>query len=103
MNGFQVVSLDDIICCEANGPYSNIHLSNGKKICASRPLMDYEILLSDNDFIRVHKSFLINAHHVQQYIKGEGGVVVLSSGMEVEVSRRRKEQFMTTIKSLFKM
>jgi two-component system LytT family response regulator len=71
-------------------------------MCASRPLLDYELLLQDCSFIRIHKSFLVNMRHVKQYKKGEGGMVVLSNGTEIEVSRRKKEQFLQTIKGIFK-
>jgi two-component system LytT family response regulator len=102
LSGFHVVSLSDIIYCEAEGPYTNFYLLNDKKVCVSRPLADYELLLSDDDFFRVHKSFLINIHHTREYRRGEGGMVILSNGSEVDVSRRKKEIFLEKIKNVFK-
>jgi two-component system LytT family response regulator len=102
LTGFHVVSLSDIVYCEAEGPYTNFYLLNDKKICVSRPLADYELLLSDDDFLRVHKSFLINLHHTREYRRGEGGVVVLSNDVEIDVSRRKKDTFLEKIKDVFK-
>ena len=102
LTGFFVVSLADIIYCEAEGPYTNFYLLDNKKICVSRPLADYEGLLTDVDFLRIHKSFLINLHHVREYRRGEGGEVILSNGAEIDVSRRRKEAFLEKVKGVFR-
>lgn len=68
----------------------------------SKPLFDYDRLLVDTIFLRIHKSFLINLMHVKEYVRGEGGTVVMSNGMEIEVSRRKKELFLTKVKEYFK-
>ena len=102
LTGFHVVNLSDIVYCEAEGPYTNFYLLDDKKICVSRPLADYELLLSDDDFLRVHKSFLINLHHTREYRRGEGGVVILSNDVEIYVSRRKKDIFLERIKNVFK-
>ncbi len=102
VTGFQVIEIKDIIVCMAEGAYTNFILTDNKKIMASRPLLDYEQLLQDNAFIRVHKSNLINVNHVKQYLRGEGGSVILSNGMEIEVSRRKKEYFIEMMKTVFK-
>ena len=102
INGFEVIDLEEIVYCEADGAYANFYLNTGKKMCASRPLLDYELLLQDSSFMRIHKSFLVNMRHIKQYKKGEGGTVILSNGAEIEVSRRKKEQFLFTIRELYK-
>jgi two-component system, LytTR family, response regulator len=68
----------------------------------SRPLFDYDRLLTETGFLRIHKSFLINLMHVKRYRRGEGGTVIMSNGMEIEVSRRRKEHFLEKMKEFFK-
>ena len=60
------------------------------------------MLLQDSGFLRVHKSFMINMHHIKEYQRGEGGTVVLSNNLEVEVSRRKKDLFITKMKELYK-
>ncbi|MBP8114801.1 MAG: response regulator transcription factor [Chitinophagaceae bacterium] len=102
VKGFQVVELSDIIYCEAGNTYTNIHFKDGKKILASRPLMDYEMMLQDSLFFRTHKSFLINMKHIKEYQKGEGGFVTMSNGKQLEVSRRKKETFLIKMKEVFK-
>lgn len=102
VKGFQVVALADIIYCEAENTYTSIFFSDGKKILASRPLMDYELMLQDSLFFRIHKSTLVNLKHIREYQKGEGGFVVMSNGRELEVSRRKKGAFIGKMKEAFK-
>lgn len=98
LRGFQVIESKDIIYCEANSNYTAIHLTHGPAILASKPLLEYETLLHDSGFIRVHKSYLVNLDQIKEYVKGEGGSLILSNGTEVEVSRRRKEELLHRIK-----
>jgi two-component system LytT family response regulator len=101
--GFQVVQLEDIIYCEGSGNYTNFQTANSPApICASRPIHEYESLLENSGFIRVHKSYLINMTHIKEYQRGEGGVVILSNDFPVEVSRRKKEFFLLKMKEFFK-
>lgn len=102
IKGFQVVELIDIIYCEAENTYTYIHFKDGKKLLASRSLMDYELMLQDSLFFRTHKSYLVNMKHIKEYQKGEGGFVVMSNGKELEVSRRKKESFIIKMKEVFK-
>ena len=100
--GFTIVKLEEIIYCEAQRSYTLFRFANNKSTMVSKPLFDYDRLLSDTVFFRVHKSFLINLMHVKEYARGEGGTVIMSNGMEIEVSRRKKEQFLDKVKAYFK-
>jgi two-component system LytT family response regulator len=102
LKGFIVLRLEDIIVCEAEKNYTVFYLANRKPITASRTLLDYEELLKDTTFLRVHKSFLINLRHVSEYQRGEGGVVIMTNGMEIEVSRRKKDYFLAKVKEVFR-
>jgi two-component system, LytTR family, response regulator len=102
IKGFQVVELDDIVYAEASNNYSNFHFTDKRIICTAKSLFEYEELLADSGFVRIHKSFLVNLLHVKEYIRGEGGSVILSNGQEVEVSRRKKEFFMGRMKEFYK-
>jgi two-component system LytT family response regulator len=102
LKGFQVVELLEIIYCEASGNYTNFYFTNRPVICASKPIHEYEALLSDCGFIRVHKSFLVNLEHIKEYLRGEGGSVILTNGQEVEVSRRKKDILMSKMKEYYK-
>ena len=103
LKGFQVVHLSDIIYCEAESSYTIFHLTNGTNIVASKSIIDYELLLEDNFFCRIHKSYLINLAHIKEYVRGEGGSVILTNGREVEVSRRRKDAFLSRVRGFFKI
>lgn len=95
--GITFVDLEKIIRCESDGNYTNIHLFDGKKMLASKTLGEFEDLLGEEKFFRVHRSHLINMDHIRKYIKGEGGYVELSDGSVIEVSRRKKLQFLEMI------
>lgn len=102
LKGFQVVKLSEIVYCEASSNYTNFHFTERALICASKPIHEFETLLDDSGFVRVHKSFVINLEHVKEYVRGEGGTVILSNNHEVEVSRRKKEVFINRMKEFYK-
>jgi two-component system LytT family response regulator len=102
MKGFRVVQLADVVYCESESSYTIFYLLNGQRIMASKSIMEYELLLEQSGFCRVHKSFLVNLHHIKEYIRGDGGSVVLTNDQAIEVSRRKKEVFMSKMKELFK-
>ena len=100
--GFAVLKLEDIIICEAEKNYTIIHIKDKKPILVSRPLLEYEKILNGTTFLRVHRTYLVNLQHITEYHRGEGGVLVMSNGTEVEISRRKKELFMSKIKGVFR-
>jgi two-component system LytT family response regulator len=102
MKGFQVIQLADVIYCESDSSYTIFYLLNGRRITASKSIIEYELLLERSGFCRIHKSFLVNLNHVKEYIRGEGGSVLLTDDRVIEVSRRKKEVFITRMKELFK-
>lgn len=103
LKGFQVIRLSEIIYCEAESSYTIFHMIDGTNIVASKSIIDYELLLEDNFFCRIHKSYMINLAHIKEYMKGEGGSVILTNGKEVEVSRRRREAFLSRVREFFKI
>ena len=102
VKGLQMVNISDIIYCEGSNNYTNIYFKNRPFICSSKLIHEYESLLEDSNFVRVHKSYLVNLEHVKEYIRGEGGSVLLSNEKYIEVSRRKKEHLMTRLKDFFK-
>ena len=96
-DGLVFVKVEDIIYCEADSNYTQIHLINEKKYLVSRTLKEYEEMLTDQDFFRIHNSFLINLNLIKNYIRGEGGYVVMSNGKSLDVSKRKKESFLARI------
>lgn len=98
VKGFSILKQEEILYCEAERSYTVFHLAQGRSVTVARPLSDYETLLEGTNFLRVHKSFLVNLQYVQEYQRGEGGMLVMCNGDEIEVSRRRKEVFMSRIR-----
>ena len=96
-DGLQMLNAADIIKCTADESYTHITLANGSKLMVSRILKEYEDLLSDMNFFRVHNSCLINLAHVVKYVKGDGGHVVMTDGETVEVARRKKNELLTRL------
>lgn len=95
--GLQMISIAEIVKCTADESYTHITLTNKTKITVSRLLKEYEELLSDLNFFRVHNSCLVNLAHVSKYIKGDGGYVMMSDGSSVEVSRRKKTELLNKL------
>ncbi len=92
--GLILADLRDIIRLESDGAYTKIFMHSGSMHYTSKNLKHYEEKLAGQLFFRVHHGALINLLHVRNYVKGEGGHVVMSDGSTVDVSRRRKEQFL---------
>ncbi len=95
MEGFEVVVLKDVVRCQANDNLTDIHLSEGTRRTVSRTLKFYEGVLSEYDFVRVHKSHLINLNFVKQYRKGKGGDITLADGSVVPLAPTRREDFLS--------
>jgi two-component system, LytTR family, response regulator len=100
LTGFLFVSVKDIVRCEADNTYTTFHLSDKRRIIVSKILKECEVLLADYRFFRIHNSHLVNLDFVVEYIKGEGGIVRMSDGTQVDVSRRRKDEFLRALKGM---
>lgn len=96
-DGLQFINIEDIIYLEANDNYSNIYLSTNQKFLVSRTLKDFEDLLPADIFIRIHHSSIVNKFFVDKYIRGEGGQVVMRNGNVLDVSKRKKSDFLQAI------
>jgi two-component system LytT family response regulator len=96
--GLDIIKIKNIKRCEASDVYTIFHMVDGQKYMASKSLNNYEHLLADINFFRIHSKHLINMQYIVKYIKGKGGYVVLEQGDEVEVSVRKKMDFMNRLK-----
>jgi two-component system LytT family response regulator len=101
-NGLIFVKLADILYCESSGNYTIFYLCSDKKIMVSRQLGEYEKLLPETNFTRIHDKYIINLSYIKEYIKGSGGDVVLENGKELPVASRRKEDFMSRFEKWIK-
>ncbi|MEJ1237160.1 LytTR family DNA-binding domain-containing protein [Chryseolinea sp. T2] len=93
-DGLVFVNIETILYCEASSNYTQIFLNDGKKYVVSRTLKEYEELLSEHDFFRIHNSFVINLNAIKKYVRGDGGYVVMNNDATLDVSKRRKEAFL---------
>jgi two-component system LytT family response regulator len=98
LTGYLFVEVKDIIRCESDNTYTTFFTTDKRKILVSRTLKDVEQMLEDYRFFRVHNSHLINLDYVNEYFKGEGGQVKMADGSVVDVSRRRKEEFLNLLR-----
>lgn len=92
--GMEFYEIAQIIRIESSSNYSKMYLTDGKSILISRLLKDFEEILSPYNFFRIHHSHLINLNHIKKYIRGDGGQVVMSNNEKVDVSRRKREEFL---------
>ena len=99
-DGLLFIKIDNIVYLRGDGAYTYFFLKTGERITTSKNLKEYEDLLSEYDFFRVHKSSLIHLHEMKKYVRGEGGYVVMSNGDSVDVSKRRKENFLAALSKL---
>jgi two-component system LytT family response regulator len=97
--GYRLVDIDDIIHIEADSNYSVFHLINLEKIAVSKVLKDYEEILPDHRFVRIHKSSIVNLKYVKEYNSKNGLQVILTNGDAITVSRRRASDFFDRIKT----
>lgn len=93
-NGFTVVNPEEIIRCESDRNYTFIFLKDGRRILVSRTIKEYDEMLQDYNFFRIHQSHLINLHYLKNYTRGRGGYVELTDGTVLDVSARRKSEFL---------
>ncbi len=97
--GLNVVRLSDIMRLEADDVYTYFFLTDGQRLMASRPLNNYEKILEDLPFSRIHAKHLVNLMYIKRYIKGKGGSVLMEDNTEVEVSVRKKPDFLAKLKN----
>ena len=98
MNRFEVDNVNKIIRAEANDNYTNFYLTNGKTYLASKKIKHFNELLCDFNFIRTHKSHLVNLQYITKYIKGKGGQVIMTDNSYVDVSATRKKKLLKRFK-----
>jgi len=90
----EFVDAQDIVSCEANSNYTNIYLADGRKRVISKTLKEFEDMLSPHQFFRPHNSFVINLNRVKEFIRGDGGYLVMENKMKIPVSKSRKEELL---------
>ncbi|TMU55774.1 response regulator transcription factor [Flagellimonas algicola] len=98
--GMEFIKIEDIVLCKADGSYTSFVLRNKSKLMVSKHLKEYEHLLAEHQFMRVHNSFVINLREVKKYIKADGGYIIMSNDMHVSLSPRKKDELIEALKKL---
>jgi two-component system LytT family response regulator len=95
-----VFDVKDIVHCQSDRNYTYFYLNDGRRVFTSRTLKDYEDTLCLPDFIRCHRSHIININYLERYDRGDGGTIVMKDGTEIPLSRLSRERFMEVLDSL---
>ena len=99
IHGFELIPVIDILRCQSDVNYTTIYLKDRQKLVVAKTLKEFEEMLEDYNFFRIHNSHLVNLAYVKTYNKGKGGSVIMADNAEIEVSTRRKEDFLKKLAS----
>ena len=97
-DGFLVEDVEQIMYLNAEGSYTTIHLASNKKVMVSKLLKEFEDMLPESDFCRIHHSTIININYVKKFYKGRGGEVEMANGEIMLISTRKKSDFLSRFK-----
>ena len=95
-----ICELKSIIRCESNVNYTQFFFDDGHKLLVTKTLKFYDQLLSQSGFCRVHQSHLINLGHIKEYVKSDGGYIVMNDGTSVPISARKKSEVVNLISDI---
>ncbi len=93
LGGLSFIDLQEISYLEADSNYTQVHRVSQSKLVVSRTLKDFEEILADKGFMRVHKSAIVNLRYVQEYSTQDGGLIRMMHGGAVPLSRRLSDEF----------
>ncbi|MDE3247223.1 MAG: response regulator transcription factor [Bacteroidota bacterium] len=93
-DGLEFIPIKQILHIESSSNYSRLFLADGKNLLVTKLLGDFEAMLAPYRFFRIHHSHLINLNCIRKYIRGEGGQVIMQNGDVIDVSRRKKDEFL---------
>lgn len=89
-----LLEVNTIIRCEADRCYTTFFVTGGKQHVVSQPMKEFEDILGEHGFMRVHKSHLINMAQIESFDKSEGGFVIMKDQTGIPVSRRKKMELL---------
>ena len=95
-----IIDINNILRCESDNYYTRFFFTNSKPILISKTLKENEELLSEHNFLRIHKSHLVNTKYIKSFIRNDGGYIVMSDGSEVPVSRRKREKVLEILHNI---
>ncbi len=95
-----IVNITDIVRCESSINYTEFYFTGGKKLLVTKTLKEFEDLLGDQGFYRVHQSHLINTKYIKEFVKTDGGYLIMNEGINVPVSTRKRPDVMKMLEEL---
>lgn len=99
-DGIHLFEISDIIRCESEDNYTKFYIKNNKPVLISKTLKEYEELLTEHGFERIHQSHLINLNFLKSYIKKDGGYVIMADESHLPISQRKKERLQEILKTI---
>ncbi|MBC7865510.1 MAG: response regulator transcription factor [Bacteroidia bacterium] len=99
-NNIYILNISDILYCKSDGNYTEFHAEDGRKALVSKTIGDYEEMLGDYNFLRVHHSFLVNLSHIVRFDKADGGTLIMKNGESIPVSSRKRESLIDALNKL---
>ena len=99
-DGMHVIKVAKIIRLESSSNYTVFHIKDEKSLLASRTLKEFDTILHDYNFQRIHKSHLINMNYIKRYVQTDGGYIILEDGAQIPVANRKKDQLMEWLKNM---
>lgn len=99
-DGFEMIAVQNIVRCESESNYTTIFLNDKRKVVLTRTLKDIEEQLPFPPFFRIHNSHIVNVDCIQKWYKTDGGYVIMNDGVQINISRSRKEAFFESMLKL---
>jgi len=97
-DGYEILKTNEVVLLEAEGSYTKVILKVGDTLLVSRNLKDFERMLPVRKFARIHHSYIVNVDYIKKYQKGDGGIVTMSNGKSLAVSRANKTKLLSLIR-----
>lgn len=102
LEGINFERIKDIVYVEAQGNYASFRFRDGRQLLVCRTLRDIESLIRNRkQFVRVHRSFIINLNYLRKYIRGKGGIAVMEDKSNINISVGKKQHFLDSLKIYF--
>lgn len=100
LEAINIVNVKEIIRCESDSSYTVFYMTDLSKIMVSKPLKEFDELLTEYGFFRVHQSHLINITFIKRFDRADGGMLIMSDNSQIPVATRKKEKLMELFNSL---
>jgi two-component system LytT family response regulator len=99
LGGINFIEISDIVSLQADSNYTIIHMKDMQKLVITKSLKDFEELLDETQFVRIHKSYMVNLKQIVEYSTSDGGIVKMTDGNQWSISRRQLDFFLEKMKN----